>query len=157
MRMIRLGFAVAFATLLTGCYTLQPAGEVAPEPGTRVGLEINDAGRLALGGLIGPGVTQIEGRLIGRENDEYLLAVSAITTLRGDTQIWTGERIRVRSEHVGSVYERRFSAGRSVALGVVAIGGFTAFILGRDLLGFGRSPTDRPGPKPGNGESLVRP
>lgn len=155
MRVSRLGFAV-FAALLTGCYTLEPAGGVAPEPGTRVALDITDAGRVAMGGLVGPGVSQIEGRLLGVENDEYLLAVSAVSTFRGGTQVWSGERIRVRSEHVGTVYERRLSAGRSVALGVVAVGGITAFILGADLLGIGQNPSEGEGPKPTPTE-LIRP
>jgi hypothetical protein len=156
MRMLRLGI-FSLAVLLVGCYTLEPTGGAAPEPGTRVALEINDAGRLALGGFVGPGVTQIEGRLIGRENDAYLVAVSAVTTLRGGTQVWAGERISVLPGHVGTIYERRLSAGRSVTLGVVAIGGFTAFILSRDLLGLGRESTPGGGPKDTTGASIIRP
>jgi len=154
--MVRLGFA-ALTVLLAGCYTLEPAGGIAPEPGSRIALDLTDAGRVALGGAIGPGVDQIEGRLVGVEGDEYLLAVSSVTSLRHGTQVWAGERIRVRSEHVGTVYERRLSAGRSVTLGAVAVAGITAFILGRDLLGFGRDRPDDPSkPEPPVTE-LIRP
>lgn len=129
----------------------------APEPGTRVALDITDVGRVELGGQVGPGVAQIEGLLIGREDGDYVLNVRAIKLLRGDTQVWNGERLRVRPEHVATVYERRLSAGRSVTLGVVAIGGFTAFLLSRDLLGLGREQSPDPGPKDGDGETLIRP
>lgn len=156
MRLFRLGFA-ALTVFLAGCYTLEPAGGVAPEPGSRIAMDLTDAGRVALGGSIGPGVSQIEGRLIGVEGDEYLLAVSSITTFQGGTQVWAGERIRVRSEHVGTVYERRLSAGRSVTLGAVAVAGITAVILGRDLLGFGREPGESVDPKGPPPVELIRP
>jgi hypothetical protein len=155
MRTVRLRLA-ALTVLLAGCYTLEPAGGIAPEPGSRIALDLTDAGRVALGGAIGPAVNQIEGRLVGIEGDEYLLAVSSVTSLRGGTQVWAGERIRVRSEHVGTVYERRLSAGRSVTLGAVAVAGITAFILSRDLLGFGREPGEGNDPKPIPVE-LIRP
>lgn len=160
MRTFRLGLVALAAFVAGGCYTLNPAAGAAPEPGSRVALDITDAGRVALGGQVGPGVSQIEGRLIGMENDEYLLAVSSVTTFRGGTQVWSGERLRVRSEHVGTVYERRLAPGRSITLGVVAIGGFTALILGTDLLGFGQPSDGGCDPKdPGCGGSgtLIRP
>lgn len=155
--MSRLGL-VFLSVLLTGCYTLEPASGIAPEPGNRVALNINDVGRVALGGLIGPELAQIEGRLMGKENDEYHLAVSKVLFLRGGEQVWSGERIRVRSEYVGSVYERRYSTGRSVALGVASIGGLTAVILGRDLLGLGTGGDGREPPGKGpDPTELVRP
>jgi len=123
---------------MTGCYTLQPAvvGAV-PDAGTMVAFDLNDAGRLAMGGLMGPEIAQIEGRLIESNNGEHVVSVRAVRLLRGAVQIWSGETVRVKSEYVTSVSERRFSRGRTIALGAATIGGFTAFLVSRDLIGSG--------------------
>src|SRR5262245_57209035 len=69
---------VGSAFLLVGCYTLQPTGGQAPQPGVVIGLDINDAGRAALGGSMGPEIDQVEGRLVERNNNEYVVAVNAV-------------------------------------------------------------------------------
>jgi hypothetical protein len=140
MRLIR---SIAAGVLLTGCYTLQPVGSVAPSPGEVVALDINDQGRVALGGSVGPEIARIEGTLVGHDSEEYLLSVRRLQLLRGGEQIWTGERVRIRHDFVGNVYERELSRGRSLTLAAVVVGGFVAFFATRDLLGFGREP---PGP-----------
>lgn len=155
MRTFRLG--IAMTTLLAGCYTLEPTGGISPEPGSRVALQINDAGRVALGGLVGPEIDVIEGRLVGKQNDEYMLAVTGVKFIRGGEQVWSGERVNVRSEYVGTVFERRYSAGRSVTLGAVGIAGITAFVLSRDLLGLGTGGDPKSPPGKGESESLIRP
>ena len=123
--------------------------------GTDVAFDVNDAGRTALGSLIGPEVAQIEGRLLSEENGEYVVAVKVVRFLRGGEQVWTGERVTLRPDQVRYSYERRFSPGRSAALGAVAAGGVAAFIVTRSLLGSG---TDDSGSPPGPpGTSLIRP
>ena len=140
--------AVASAIfILAGCYTLRPAGTAVLDPGTEVAFDITDAGRVALGGSMGPEIAQVQGRLLSRTGDEYLIAVSSVRLLRGGLQVWRGEQVRIRPEHVGSTYERRLSRGRSVALGAVALGGLVAFFISRDLFGLGsgdpgKTPTD---------------
>ena len=108
-----LGF---IALLVAGCYTLQPAMS-GPDVGSALALDINDVGRVALGGTIGQGIGQLEGRLIGSDDGEYLIAVTSVRYLSGGEQIWGGERVRIRKEYVGNTYERRFNKGRTVALG----------------------------------------
>jgi hypothetical protein len=133
-----LGFA---STLVAGCYTLQPAMR-APEAGTVVALDITDVGRVALSGSMGPEIGQLEGRLISSENGEYLISVSSVRYLRGGTQIWAGERVRVREDYVGNTYEKRFSKGRTLALGATVAAGIAALVVSRDLFGYGDP--DRP-------------
>lgn len=132
----------ALAGMLTGCYTLQPVSSASLQAGTKVAFDVNDVGRVGLGGLVGPGVGRIDGLLLGRENGEYLLAVSGVQTLRGGVQVWSGERVGIKSEYVGTVYERRFHRGRTTALGVAVVGGLAAVVVTRDLLGLGT--TGRP-------------
>lgn len=131
-RLVFFAFAVTF---IAGCYSLQPAVQ-APEIGTVVALDITDAGRVALGGMIGPEIGQVEGRLISAENGEYLIAVSSVRYLRGGEQIWAGERVRLSKEHVGNTYEKKFHKGRTIALGATVVAGITAIVMGTDLLGF---------------------
>jgi hypothetical protein len=136
---------VAIGLTLAGCYTLQPAGGVQPQIGHRVAFDVNDAGRVALGGSMGPEVAQVEGHLVSRDDSEYIVAVTNIRTIRGTDQVWSGEQVHVKNEHVSTTYRRKFSRGRSIAFGIVGIGGFTAIMVSQNLLGFGSSgPTEPP-------------
>ena len=128
-RFIGLASTVAF---LAGCYTMQPARGPVPDVGTRMALDVNDAGRVALGGSMGPEISQIEGQLLGKEGGDYVVAVSAIKLLRGGEQGWSGEKVHIKSEYVSSVYQRRFSMGRTVALSAVGAGA-VAFLVTRSL------------------------
>ena len=136
MRLTRFFGVAAAAVLLAGCYELQPATGVVPTIGTEIALDVNDAGRVALGGAMGPEIAQIEGRLMQRDSTEYLVAVSLVHLLRGGEQVWSGEKIHIRSEHVTSIYEKRFSRGRSIALGSVGIAGIIALVT-RSIVGGG--------------------
>lgn len=150
MRMIRFAGFLAISALLSGCYTLQPAVGVTPEIGDELAFDINDIGRVGLGGSMGPEIAQVQGRLVSRENAEYLVAVTSIHTLRGGDQVWTGEQVRIKSEYVTSTYQRHFSKGRTVSLGVVSAAAF-AFIITRSLIGGG---TEDPVTPPPNGSSI---
>ena len=143
-RFSRFGSLVLFGVLVAGCYTLQPVRGATPPLGSQVAFDVNDAGRVALGGQIGPEVGQIEGRLVNRESTEYVVAVSAVHMLRGGQQVWRGETVRLRPEFLGNMYERRFSKGRTALVGAALIGGVAALVAGRSLLGIGQE--DNPTP-----------
>lgn len=137
------------ALFLTGCYTLEPV-RTAPEVGSKLAVDVNDVGRVALGGMIGQEIGQIEGRLVSQENGEYVLAVSKVRFLRGGQQVWTGEAVHVKKEHVSTTYQKRFHKGRTIALTAVMISGVVAIVFAQDLLGFGQdeSPPPRTDPPP---------
>jgi len=116
---------------------MQPVRGVEPQVGTRVAFDVNDQGRQAMGGTMGPEIAQVEGVLLEKENGGYRLSVRAVRLLRGGEQFWSGEEVRLRTEHLGPAYERRFSAGRSVAFVAVGVGGIGAFLVSRSLLGSG--------------------
>jgi hypothetical protein len=142
---------VSLVVLMAGCYTLQPAKGIVPEVGTQVALDVNDSGRVALGGAMGPEIAQVEGRLLSKDDGGYLLGVSAIRLVRGGEQVWRGEQVRIKPEHVSSVYVRRFSTPRSVALGTSLAGGFAAFLVTRALRGAGNG--GDPGVQPDTGNT----
>jgi len=93
-----------------------------PDPGTVIGLDITDAGRVALGGAMGPEIDQVEGKLIAKDTTGYLVGVTSLHLLRGGEQVWHGEQVQIKKEYVSSVYQRRFSRSRSAALAAVGIG-----------------------------------
>jgi hypothetical protein len=133
-----IGFALGLVS--AGCYTLKPASSGALlDLGSTVAFDINDFGRLSLGGTMGPEMAQIEGRLVESGNGEHVLAVTTVRLLRGGVQVWSGEKVRLRAEYVGSAYARQLSKARTVALGA-AIGGVTAYFVARNLIGAGSGP-----------------
>jgi len=119
---------VVLGMSLVGCYSMQPIRGSTPIVGTDVELYLNDAGRAALFPAMGPEISQIRGRLLDTNNSEYLLAVSGVSTFRNGDQIWSGEKVRIKTEYIMSTSERRFSPGNSVAFGIVGVGGF-AYLL----------------------------
>lgn len=107
---------------MIGCYSLQPIRGPIPEPGAVIGLDINDAGRVALGGAMGPEISQVEGRLVRRDTNEFLVGVLSVELFRGGNQVWHGETVHVKREYVSSIYERRFSKTRTIIAGAVGVG-----------------------------------
>jgi hypothetical protein len=138
-----IGLSVLGAVVV-GCYTLQPIPSAVPEAGTVIALDINDAGRLALGGSMGPEIAQIEGRLLSTSDAGYHVAVSTLHLLHGGQQPWSGEDVRVQREHVSTIRERRLSRGRTIALSVIGAGAI-AFFVTRSITGGG---TESPGKTP---------
>lgn len=122
---------------LAGCYTLEPARQSAPQPGSVIALDITDAGRVALGGLIGPEIAQVEGRLVQMDSSEYVIGVTTVRFLRGGDQVWHGETVHIKTAYVTSRYERQFSAARTAVLGAVAVGAI-ALVATKSLRGFGQ-------------------
>ena len=144
MQPFRIVGLAALGTLLVGCYTFQPTGGGVPTAGTNVALDINDAGRSALGGSMGPEIARVEGRLLSADDAEYRVAVSALQLLRGGEQSWSGEDVRIRREYVSSIRERRFSRGRTIALTAAGLGGVAYFVT-RSIVGGGtESPPKTP-------------
>jgi hypothetical protein len=119
-------FASLCLSVLAGCYALQPASTAVPRLGTRVAFDVNDAGRLALGGSMGPEIDQVEGNLLETESDAYLLSVTAVRLLRGGEQRWAGEAVRIKREYINNTYVRQFSPGRTIAVSVAGVAAVAA-------------------------------
>lgn len=116
---------LAVAGLLVGamgCYTLQPVANQPLPLGSYLSIGINDAGRVALGGSMGPEIASLEGRLVRKDSTEYVLAVSQINLMRGGQQVWAGEHARVRTDYVTSVSERKLSRSRTAVVSAVTLG-----------------------------------
>ena len=104
--------------------------------------EVNDVGRLALGGQMGPEIAHIEGRLVSKTNDEYQISVRSVKLIRGGAQVWSGERVNIKQEYISQTFERRFSKSRTVALSAVFVVGVYALIRSQNLFGLGKGDPD---------------
>lgn len=124
-----------FGALVAGCYAFVPATGAAPEVGKQMAFDINDAGRVALGGSMGPEISQVQGRLLARDSD-YVVSVSAIRFLKGGEQTWGGEQVRIKPTHISSTYERRYSGSRTLAASAIGAG-IVAAVAVRSILGAG--------------------
>ena len=138
----RLLVGVSLATVTVGCYTLKPVHTSSPLLGSEIALDLNDAGRAAMGGAMGPEIAQVEGRLVQNDSSGYVLAVSAVRLLRGGEQVWTGERVTFKSDFVSAVSERKLSRGRT-ALFTAAGAGAIALIVTRAIIGSGSVDPDK--------------
>lgn len=135
------------------CYRPHPlAAGVSPSEGTRLVLQVNDIGRAELGRTMGPEIDRISGRLVAREVAGYRIAVEEVRRLRGEVQVWAGERILVADPQVRTVSELRFDRMRTTLVASAGVGGF-AFLVTRGLFGFSLGGTD---PVPTDSGSLLR-
>ena len=124
-----------FGVLVAGCYTLVPATGPAPEVGKLMAFDVNDIGRVALGGSMGPEISQVQGRLLARDSD-YVVSVTAIKLLKGGEQTWGGEQVRLKPTYISSMYERRYSNSRTLAASAIGAG-IVAAVAVRSILGGG--------------------
>jgi hypothetical protein len=129
---------------LAGCYTFQPARQTTFVPGTVIALDLNDNGRAALGGTIGPEISRIEGNVVSMDANEYVLHVTGVHFLRGGEQAWRGEMVHIKTDFVSSRFERQFSTGRTLVLGAIAVGAIAA-VAASGLVGFGTGDGGNPG------------
>jgi len=123
--------------LCGGCYSLQPIVSPTPLLGSTIAIGLNDAGRLAMGGTMGPAIDEVEGRLVQSDTSGYTLAVSSVRFLRGGEQTWTGERVQFTRAYVSEIKEKRFSRSRTAVMSAVAIGTVAAFVT-RAIVGSGQ-------------------
>lgn len=150
-----IGLAV-FGLLVAGCYTLDPAIGATPELGTDVAFDLNDAGRAAMGGQMGPAIVQIEGRLVQASGDEYVVGVKVVRLIGGAENTWAGEQVHLKREFVSTVYRRQFSAGRTALFTVAAVGAAVAAAIGvKQVVGSGTG--DTPATKPETSITIRRP
>ena len=138
--------------LLAGCYTMQPLVGSRPEPapGTRLIIELTDAGRVAMANQMGTEVARFESRLVRQTDSAYVLSVSMVVGAWGAQARWNGEQVMLRTDYVRTIGERRFSAGRTALVAVGTTASIMAFVLTRSLLGGGNSTDPSNPPTPPN-------
>ena len=139
------GHVLAFVMLTnTACYTYVPTMTAAPQPGEYVALDISDAGRSRLNEQLGGNVSRVEGLVNAHEGSEYLVSVTKVAYFNAPSANWTGERVRLSSEAIARVEQRKFSKGRTLLFVGGALVGIAAFVLTRTILGGGTEAAEEP-------------
>ena len=148
MRWMRRGALVSVTAVLPAlqaCYTYAPLATPAPATGESYVFDVSDRGRVDLAERFGAGLTEIEGRLAGIENAQYLINVFRVSHLNGQTAQWSGETSRISRDNIGTVRARRLSRGRTafaIVGGTVAV---AAIVASAVLLGNWTGDSDNPG------------
>jgi hypothetical protein len=134
----------------SGCYVNTPI-VATPVPGATLDLELNDRGRVGLGESVGPAATTVEGMLQSQTDSSYMIRVSSVGYVNGQSNKWNGEALTVQKAFVKDVSVRKFSRGRSLVAAGILTAGVLVFALSRNLLGGGNTDRD-PGGGGGNGQ-----
>lgn len=149
-RAMRRGAPLLALTLvgpLAGCYSTR-AVTTAPASGSTVLLDLTDAARVQLSDRIGASAARIEGIVETRSDSAYVLRISSVTYLTGQTNKWSGEPFTVPANLVARAQVREFSRSRTTMLGVGIAAALAALFATTDFLGLGageKTPIPTPG------------
>jgi hypothetical protein len=145
---MRLGALVVVALVvpaLQACYTYGALPTPAPAVGETFEFEVSDRGRVDLAERFGPGLKEIEGRLVSNENSQYVINVFRVSHINGQTAQWSGEASRISQEYVSTVRGRQLSKGRTALAAAGASAVVLAILASRGLLGSWTGDADKPG------------
>jgi hypothetical protein len=142
--------AIGVLVAIAGCHRYVPIGTPVPPVGEVVAFQISDQGRVGLAERFGPGVARIEGRVLGNEGNDYVISVSRVAQIGGESSLWSGETIHLEHDFVGRLERRELAKTRTwlVAGGVTTA--VVALIASASLTGFfggddaGDGPPDPP-------------
>jgi hypothetical protein len=148
MQWMRLGALVVvalFMPALQACYTYGPLTTPAPAVGETFEFEISDRGRVDLGERFGPGLKEIEGRLVSNENSQFVINVFRVSHVNGQSAQWSGEASRISRDYVSTVRGRQLSRGRTALAAAGATAAVVAILASRGLLATFTGESDKPG------------
>jgi hypothetical protein len=140
---------LASLTPLSGCYSTRPL-TTAPVPGTTVLLDLNDRARVQLGDRIGPAASRIDGIVQSQNDTSYMLRVSSVSYLNGQSNKWSGEPLTVPTSLVSQSRVREFSRSRTTAVGVAIAAAIVTLFATTNFFGRGASERE-PVPPPSGG------
>jgi len=112
-----------------GCYTAVPITSDTARTGTRINVELTDAGTVDMASQVGPRIHMIVGDVNVVSDSTVTLSMRSATDIRGIESLWQGEQVTVRRSDIASVGERRLSPGKTAAFSVILVA--VAFLLAR--------------------------
>ncbi len=116
--------------LLCACYVTTPVPTApAPELGTKLHVQLTDAGAASLAQYLGPNVYYVDGRLLSRSDTSMALSVSGLTLRSGDEQYWKGENVSLPQSAIATIEVKKVSWWRSGLLAGGIIASLTSFGL----------------------------
>ena len=117
------------SALNLGCYTAVPIAGESARTGTRISVELTDAGTVDVASQVGPRIHLLVGDVSAVTDSSIVLAVRSTTDVRGIESLWQGEQVTVKRTDISSVGERRLSPSRTAVFSAILVGG--AFLVAR--------------------------
>ena len=146
MRSRRSWLGLGALAVLAACHKYVPVNASTPPVGDVVAFTITDQGRVALFERLGPGVATIEGRVVGTEDNNYLVSVARVEQVNGTASRWSGEVMRLDRGFIDHFRRRELSKTRTWLLAGGVTAAVTALIATKGLTAiFGG---DDPAPPP---------
>lgn len=134
--------------LLCACYVTTPVPSApAPAPGTKLHVELTDAGSASLAQYLGPNVNYVDGRLLGQSDTAMSLSVSGLTFRSGQEQYWKGENVSLPHSAIATIQQKKVSWWRSGLLAGGIIAGLTSIGLVAGTSSGGPTKIVRPPPQ----------
>lgn len=147
LKLYRRAALAAFVVALGACYEYRPIETQTPPAGEQVALQITDQGRVGLSPRFGPGLAEIQGRMVSMQGSEYVINVYRVAQITGESAAWSGESTRIDRSFVGSVKGRQLSGVRTGVFAVLA-GGALYYLINRTLSGSFSGGHEDPEPPP---------
>ena len=120
-----------------GCYTAVPIGGESARTGTRISVELTDAGTVDMASQVGPRIHTLVGDVGAVSDSTIILSMRSATDVRGIESLWQGEQVTVKRSDVSSVAERRLSPGRTAAFSAILLAGVFVAARAFGLVGGG--------------------
>jgi hypothetical protein len=133
------------AIALGGCYSNVPIQLSTAQPSTKLVVALTDAGSDSLARYLGPGVQEVDGRLLTNTDAGVSLAVTQVTMRSGVEQFWKGETVALPKYSIGTVQEHKLSKPRTFLLTAAIIAAGASI----KLSGVGSSNSNNKGGPPG--------
>jgi hypothetical protein len=115
--------------VLCGCYESVPIEINRIEPGTKIRVTLTDAGTDSLARYLGPGVQQVDGKLISTTDSRLSLGVSSVAMRSGQDQFWKGETVAIPRSALATVQQRKLNKPKSLLLGGALIAALASLRL----------------------------
>jgi hypothetical protein len=112
-----------------GCYTAVPIGGESARTGTRISVELTDAGTVDIASQVGPRIHLLVGDVASVSDSTVVLSMKSATDVRGIESLWQGEQVTVKRSDIASVGERRLSPGRTAVFSAILVAG--AYLVAR--------------------------
>ena len=134
--------------LAAGCYVYVPVPASSAEPGRVIRASLTEGAAADLTPVLGPGVQELEGLLVEREDSTLTILVESYRSAQlGEWRGYT-QPIHLPAGRIATLEQKRFALGRSLVFSAAMLG---VALLTIDLLAdegpvFEPEPPDDPGP-----------
>src|SRR5690242_21788213 len=96
LKLYRRAAYAALIVILGGCYEYRPIETQSPPAGEQVALQITDQGRVGLSQRFGPGLAEIQGKMVSLQGSDYVINVYRVAQITRSEERRVGKECRSR-------------------------------------------------------------